>query len=93
MLVNGVLRHPCCASPTSEDDEEENIQLKDDPDSLLLLRMSSETLPMEIEEGIVEFYVEVHVESDHHLPAIYAIVILGGGLIEIITIANDLVFA
>ena len=59
MLVDGVPRHvkdvcPCCASSTSEDDEEDNIQFKDDPDPLLPLWISSEMLPTEQEEGMME---------------------------------------
>ena len=56
MLDDGVPRHvkdvnPCCASSTSEDDKEDNTQFRDDPDPLLPLCISSETLPMEQEEG------------------------------------------
>ena len=59
VLVDGVPRHvkdvrPCCISSTSEDDEEDNIQFEDDPDPLLPLWISSETLPMEPEEGMME---------------------------------------
>ena len=45
---------PCCASSTSENDEEDNIQFKDDPDPLLPLWISSEILPTEPEEGMME---------------------------------------
>ena len=59
MLVGGVPRHVkdvcfCCASSSSEDDEEDNIQFEDDPDPPLPLWISSETLPAEPEEGMME---------------------------------------
>ena len=58
MLVHGIPCHvkdvrPCCASSTLEDDEEDNIQFQDDPDPLLRLWISPETLPMKPEEGMM----------------------------------------
>ena len=59
MLVDGVPRHvkdahPCCASSTLEDDEEDNIQFEDDPNPLLPLWISPEMLPMDPKEGMME---------------------------------------
>ena len=48
MLIDGIPHHvkdvhPCCASSTLEDNEEDNAQFKDDPDPLLPIWISSDS--------------------------------------------------